>query len=152
MAADEAAGGDAPAAAAAPAEAVLSCVAYSLASVLLTLCNKAVFSERRLDFPWMLLGLQSAVVSVLLGAYFVVRHGDLPLRHALLRKLALPCVFFTLFIYSNGTSCVSQCVVPLNLLITLRQVCGFALTLWLGTSPLCIRGFSPLVYTIQPER
>jgi hypothetical protein len=95
-------GGAAPPAGAPAGEAVLSCAAYASSSVLLTLANKAVFSERRLDYPWMLLGLQSSIVTLLLGAYYAVRRRRFPVDPALLRMLALPCLFFTLFIYSNG--------------------------------------------------
>lgn len=88
-------------------QAVLSCVCYTLASVLLTLANKTVFSERSLDYPWLLLSLQSSVVCLLLGGYILIAHRRWPLNLKVLRTLALPCVAFTLFIYSNGMLAVA---------------------------------------------
>lgn len=89
-------------------QAVLSCFCYTLASVLLTLANKAVFSERKLDYPWMLLSLQSFVVCVILGGYVILAHRRWPLNVKLLQTLAMPCLSFTMFIYSNGMSCADN--------------------------------------------
>lgn len=84
-------------------EAVLACLSYAGCSTLLTLANKAIFSEARLNYPWMLLGVQSIVVTLMLLVYYGAFVGAHPLiQRELLRELLLPCLFFTMFIFTNA--------------------------------------------------
>lgn len=82
--------------------AVLACASYSGCSVLLTLANKAIFSENRLNFPWMLLGVQSIVVALLLLIFYSTDKSRSVLKRDLLREMFLPCIFFTSFIFTNA--------------------------------------------------
>lgn len=84
-------------------QAVLACLSYAGCSTLLTLANKAIFSEARLNYPWMLLGVQSVVVTLMLLVYYAGFAGTQPLmKRELLRQLLLPCSFFTAFIFTNA--------------------------------------------------
>ncbi|PXF46957.1 GDP-mannose transporter [Gracilariopsis chorda] len=83
-------------------EAVIACASYTTCSVLLTLANKAIFSENKLNFPWMLLGVQSGVVALLLMVYYSVDRNYTLFKRDLLRQMLLPCVFFTCFIFTNA--------------------------------------------------
>lgn len=84
-------------------EAVLACLSYAGCSTLLTLANKAIFSETRLNYPWMLLGVQSVVVTLMLLVYYAATtDGKLLIQAELLRQMFLPCTFFTLFIFTNA--------------------------------------------------
>lgn len=83
-------------------QAILACSSYAGCSTLMTLANKAIFSESRLNYPWMLLGVQSLVVTLLLLIYFAVDSSRPVLKGELLRQMLLPCTFFTLFIFTNA--------------------------------------------------
>lgn len=116
-------------------EAVLACASYSFCSIALTLANKAIFSEASLNFPWCMLLVQSAFVVLLLLAYatspFVgSKH---PVSRTLLRQLCVPCLFFTLFIFTNAralrhvslpTLTVIKSLAPLCVAITERALFG----------------------------
>lgn len=123
-------------------EAIAACASYSFCSIALTLANKAIFSEAALNFPWTMLLLQSAFVALLLLAFATApRPGGAqpppPIRRALLRQLALPCTFFTLFIFSNARALrhvslpvltVLKSLAPLCVALTERVLFGDALT------------------------
>jgi drug/metabolite transporter (DMT)-like permease len=83
-------------------QAVLSCLSYASCSVLLTLANKAIFSERKLNYPWTLLGVQSIFCAIMLGAYYGVTARRSPVKPVLLRELLFPCIIFACYIYSNA--------------------------------------------------
>lgn len=83
-------------------QAVLACLSYAGCSTLLTLANKAIFSENKLNYPWMLLGVQSIVVTLLLLIYYAADTSQTLLKKDLLRQMIFPCVFFTLFIFTNA--------------------------------------------------
>lgn len=83
-------------------EAVLACFSYAGCSTLLTLANKAIFSENKLNYPWMLLGAQSIVVTLLLLIYYAASTSHPLLKRELLRQMILPCTFFTFFIFTNA--------------------------------------------------
>jgi drug/metabolite transporter (DMT)-like permease len=82
--------------------AVLSCMSYAACSALLSLANKAIFSAQKLNYPWSLLGVQSVVCALALGAYYAAALRRFPLRIALLRELLLPCSVFTFYIFTNA--------------------------------------------------
>lgn len=84
------------------AEALLACFCYAGCSTLLTLANKAIFSESKLNFPWMLLGVQSIIVTLLLLLHFSIRSDDRIVKKDLLRQMLMPCMLLTLFIYTNA--------------------------------------------------
>jgi drug/metabolite transporter (DMT)-like permease len=84
------------------AQALLSCLSYAACSTLLSLTNKAIFSDQNLNYPWSLLGLQSIVCAVVLATYYAAAIGRIPLRLSLLRELLVPCSIFTLYIYTNA--------------------------------------------------
>lgn len=83
-------------------QAVLACCSYAGCSTLLTLANKAIFTESKLNYPWMLLGVQSVVVTLLLLIYYAADSSRPVLKRDLLRQMLLPCAFFTLFIFTNA--------------------------------------------------
>lgn len=82
-------------------QAVLACCSYAGCSTALTLANKAIFSETKLNYPWMLLGVQSIVVTLLLLVYYSGQNHPF-VKPPLLRQMLLPCTFFTSFIFTNA--------------------------------------------------
>ncbi len=84
-------------------EAALACCSYAFCSISLTLANKAIFSETKLNYPWMILGVQSLVVALLLLMYFT-SFSSSAFKPRLFRQMLLPCFFFTAFIFSNARS------------------------------------------------
>jgi GDP-mannose transporter len=83
-------------------QAVLACLSYASCSTMLNLANKAIFSDRKLNYPWSLLGIQSFVCALMLGAYYAITMRRFPLKTALLRELLLPCSVFALFIFTSA--------------------------------------------------
>lgn len=83
-------------------EAVLACMSYASCSTLLTLANKAIFSEHKMNYPWMLLGVQSIVVMLLLLIFYSTDSTQTLVNRTLLRQMAFPCTFFTSFIFTNA--------------------------------------------------
>jgi GDP-mannose transporter len=87
---------------AANVQAVLACLSYASCSTLLNLANKAIFSERRLNYPWSLLGIQSVACALMLGAYYAATTRRFPLKAALLRELLAPAGIFAVFIFTSA--------------------------------------------------
>lgn len=83
-------------------QAVISCLCYASCSTALTLANKAIFSERQLNYPWTLLAIQSVFCATLLGLYYGIRSGKWPVKMALMRELIWPCLVFTMYIFTNA--------------------------------------------------
>lgn len=102
---------------------VLACLSYAACSTLLTLANKAIFSEARLQYPWTLLGIQSVLVTLQLLVYFSAVTPDRPLFHRrLLRQLLMPCAFFTAFIFTNACALRHISIPVLTLLKSLAPM------------------------------
>ncbi|GJQ15488.1 hypothetical protein GpartN1_g7279.t1 [Galdieria partita] len=86
-------------------DAVLSCMLYALSSVLLTLCNKHLFSSRNFDYPWCSLGFQ-----MLTAAVFVLVLGNLGMidfagfDKELFIRLIIPNLGFVGFLFSGSRS------------------------------------------------
>lgn len=108
-------------------EAVVACASYTTCSVLLTLANKAIFSENKLNFPWMLLGVQSAVVALLLMMYYSADRNYTLFKRDLVRQMLLPCVFFTCFIFTNARA-LRYISLPVLTVIKSMAPMGVALT------------------------
>lgn len=64
------------------------------------LINKFIFSGS-LNYPWLLLGFQSAFVSTTLSAYYFVWLREWPLHFSHLGELLAPSLAFALFLFSN---------------------------------------------------
>lgn len=84
------------------AQAVISCVSYATCSTALTLANKAIFSDTKLNYPWSLLAIQSIVSALVLGVFYGVRERQWPVKPALLLELSRPCAVFTMYIFTNA--------------------------------------------------
>lgn len=88
-------------------EALAACASYAFCSISLTLANKAIFSNRNLNYPWSVLLVQSLIVALLLSVYFTSglagpQLATNPIRKRLLKQLSIPTCFFIFFIFSNA--------------------------------------------------
>lgn len=79
----------------------LACCCYMFCSTALTLANKFIFSAEKLNYPWMLLGIQSVLVTSALSIYCALTRGHV-IRPALLRDMFIPCALFTAYIFTNA--------------------------------------------------
>jgi GDP-mannose transporter len=86
-------------------DALLSCLLYAMSSVMLTLCNKYLFSSQSFDYPWCSLGFQ-----MLTSALFVLFLGNLRLidfsgfDKELFIRLIIPNLGFVGFLFSGSRS------------------------------------------------
>lgn len=109
-------------------EAAAACMSYAFCSISLTLANKAIFSSAQFNYPWTILLIQSVVVALLLAMYFTsglagTAIAKNPIHRKLLRQLALPTTFFTLFIFSNARSLRTVSLPVLTVLKSLAPLC-----------------------------
>lgn len=68
---------------------------------MLVLINKYLFSGS-FNYPWLLLGFQSAFVSVTISTYYFMYLREWPLRWSHLGELLAPSLAFALFLFSNA--------------------------------------------------
>lgn len=85
-----------------PVVAVFACFSYAFCSTALTLANKAIFSEKALNYPWTLLAIQSLFSAFFLGLFYFVRDRRWPVKAPLLVELCRPCAVFAIYIFTNA--------------------------------------------------
>ncbi|PXF47493.1 GDP-mannose transporter 1 [Gracilariopsis chorda] len=107
-----------------PLTPVLAALAYVTTSTSLTLANKLIFSHS-LDYPWALLSFQSLGVTLILSVFQLCRRVP-PVSLALLRQIFLPCVLFTLYIFTNARALRSVSLPVLSVLKSMAPM-GIAL-------------------------
>ncbi|GJD11102.1 GDP-mannose transporter [Galdieria sulphuraria] len=86
-------------------DAVLSCILYALSSILLTLCNKHVFSSQKFDYPWCSLGFQmltAAIFVLFLGSWGMIDFAGFDKE--LFIRLIIPNLGFVGFLFSGSRS------------------------------------------------
>lgn len=86
-------------------DALLSCMLYALSSVLLTLCNKHLFSSQSFDFPWCSLGFQmltAAIFVLVLGNMGIIDFDGFDKK--LFTRLIIPNLGFVGFLFSGSRS------------------------------------------------
>lgn len=84
-----------------PPTPILAGLSYAFCSTALTLANKHIFSSDALDCPWTLLSIQSNIVTILLIICRLLQRKRL-FSFVLLRQIAIPCILFTIYIYTNS--------------------------------------------------
>eukprot|EP00871_Galdieria_phlegrea_P003299 jgi/Galph1/3970/GphlegSOOS_G2588.1 len=108
-------------------DAIYSCFLYACSSILLTLCNKHVFSSSTFDFPWCSLAFQMLIavlfVSVL-GKFKVIDFEGFDKE--LLVRLFIPNLGFVGFLFSGSRSLRYVSIPMLSVLKSLAPV-GIAL-------------------------
>lgn len=108
-------------------KAVTACFCYAGCSILLTLANKAIFSENKLNFPWTLLGVQSLVVTLILLVFFSMQNDVDIIRRELLRQMSFPCFLLSLFIFTNAKA-LRYISLPILTVVKSLAPMGVALT------------------------
>lgn len=104
-------------------QAMLACASYAVCSTLLTLANKVIFSENKLNYPWSLLEAQSIMVMLLLLMYYSCDREHSLLKRQLLKEMLLPCTFFTMFIFTNARALRYISIPVLTVVKSLAPIC-----------------------------
>lgn len=121
------------------APSVLACCSYAASSTAVTILNKLVFSAAKFHYPWFTLAFQN-IISVLLiliaGFFRITNAGALNLE--LSRAIALPCVCFVAFIFTNAQA--------------LRYLSLPVLTVWKSLGPLAITVVEAVAFRVRFSR
>ncbi len=121
------------------APSVLACCSYAASSTAVTILNKLVFSAAKFHYPWFTLAFQNIIsVLLILAASFLRLTNAARLNAELSRAIALPCVCFVAFIFTNAQA--------------LRYLSLPVLTVWKSLGPLAITVVEATVFRVRFSR
>lgn len=103
-------------------EPILACLSYTFFSVSLTLVNKAIFSNMKLDFPWLLLGFQSTFVTLNLFCSRLITKKPLWKRELFMQML-VPSLFVTMYVFSSAKSLKYLSIPVITVIKSLSPIC-----------------------------
>ncbi|CAN8068165.1 unnamed protein product [Agarophyton chilense] len=108
--------------------AIQACISYAVASTLVTIMNKVVFSHAHFHFPWFTLAFQNVVSILVILASRKLGHTTAgSLKPPLVRSMPIPILYFVFFIFTNAQS--------------LRYVNLPVLTVWKSLGPMFVTLF-----------
>lgn len=125
---------------------VLACLSYITCSTSLTLANKHIFSSNQLDYPWMILAVQSAFVYILLLIFLLYNRRPV-FNTQLFRQMLLPCFLFTFYIFTNSQALrtvslpilsVLKSLAPMGLALAEKFIFGDRITIGVAVAMLLI--------------
>lgn len=118
---------------------VLACASYAVSSTGVTIVNKLVFSAAGFHYPWFTLAFQNLLsVSLILCAHSLELTTAGRLSRPLSRAIALPCLCFVAFIFTNAQA--------------LRHLSLPVLTVWKSLGPLCVTLVEALRFGVRFSR